>query len=126
MSHILEWLLKRHCGYTAGQFHHADVLGQNMSRLGGDIVDSISSFFADGFQTPINVVHCWGEVPSCIFLTAKSFSLATVSVPKCLNEASGQSPVYLAPKRLIARPHAVIANAIGGSVSADLSNRLQT
>ena len=36
------------------------------------------------------------------------------------------APVYLAPKTLFARPLAVIANAIGGSVSADLSKRLQT
>ena len=93
MPHILEWLLKRHCGYTAGQFHHADVLGQNMSRFGGHNVDSISSFFADGFQTPINVVHCGGEVTSCMLPTAKSFFPATVSVPKGLNEAFGQSPV---------------------------------
>ena len=58
--------------------------------------------------------------------TAKSFFLATVSVPKGLNEALGQSSVYFAPKTLFARPLAVIANAIGGSVSADLLNRLQT
>ena len=126
MPHILGWLLKRHCGYTAGQFHHADVLRQNMSRLGGHIFDSTSSSFADGFQTPINVLHCWSEVTSCMLPTAKSFFLATVSVPKGLNEAFGQSPVYLAPNTLFARPLAVIANAIGGSVGADLSNRLQT
>ena len=112
--------------YLPTSIVHADLPGQNMSRFGGHNVHSISFFSADGFQTPINVVHCAGEVTSCMLPTAKSFFLATVSVPKGLNEAFGQFPVYLAPKTLFARPLAVIANAIGGSVSADLSKRLQT